>query len=93
MWPLSFWKRERKDEFNMKQEMSYKQTSYGDLLERFAESGYAMCEVELNDERTSKRKVADVAPRISRAAITFDRPHIRAIAYKDKIYLINKMKG
>ena len=77
----------------MNGEMGYKQTLYGNLLERFAESGYAMCEVEINDDRTSKRKVAAVAPRISRAAINFGRPHIRAIAYKDKIYLINKMRG
>lgn len=77
----------------MKQEMSYKQTLYGDLLERFSDSGHAICEVTINDEKISKYKAADVACRIQRAAVNFGRPHIRAISYRDKLYLINKMRG
>lgn len=77
----------------MNEAMSYKQTRYSDILDRFAESGYAICEVNINDETLLQHKPSDIAGRIRQSAIRFGRPHIRAIARNSRIYLINKQKG
>ena len=77
----------------MNEEMSYKQGKYVDLLDRFAESGLAMCEVEINDEGLSNAEVGTISARIHASAKRFGRPHIRAITNKGKVYLINKLKG
>lgn len=77
----------------MNGEMSYKQTIYGSLIERFAESGHAICEVEINDEILLQTQPNNIAARIQSAAKRYGKGHIRAISYSNKIYLINKLKG
>jgi hypothetical protein len=83
----------RKEFFKMNEEMSYKQGKYVDLLDRFTESGLAMCEVEINDEELLNVEAGTVSARIQASARRFGRPHIRAITNKGKVYLINKLKG
>ena len=77
----------------MNEAMSYKQGKYVDLLDRFAESEYGICEVNINDEKLSKDSVLNLASRIRETARRFGKPHIRVISNKGKVYLINKLKG
>ena len=76
----------------MNETMSYKQGKYVDLLDRFAESGYGICEVNINDEKL-KDSVLNLSSRIKETARRFGKPHIRVISNKGKIFLINKLKG
>ena len=77
----------------MQGELSYKQSKYQQLLERFADSGYAICEIEINDEELSKCKSSQIATRIKTSAIRYGKPHIRAIAYKERVYLVNSLRS
>ena len=77
----------------MNEIMSYKQTRYSDILDRFAESGHAICEVNINVEELLQHRPSDIAGRIKQSAIRYGKPHIRAVTRNNKIYLINKMKG
>lgn len=74
-------------------EMSYKQTRYSNLIDRFADGDYAICELEINDEVVAQAKTTDIAGRIKQSAIRYGKSHIRAIAHDGKVYLINKLKG
>lgn len=74
-------------------EMSYKQTKYSNLIDRFADGDYAICELEINDEVLAQARATDIAGRIKQSAIRYGKSHIRTIAHDGKVYLINKLKG
>ena len=75
----------------MKQEMSYKQSNNAKLIEKFAETELGICKVEY--DRDKYAKAAHLASSLTLSAKRYGKPHIRAMAYKNNVYLVNKLKG
>ena len=71
-------------------EMSYKQSKYGQLIDRFSDSSHKICEVVFNHDDNIP---IDVIGCINRACKRYGKPHIVAICKNDKVYIINRLKG
>lgn len=71
-------------------EMSYKQSKYGQLIDRFSDGGYKICEVIFNHDDNLPQNIIAC---INRACKRYNRPHIVAVNRDDKIYIINRLKG
>ena len=90
---ITFYKFCVTEEIIMDNEMSYKQGKYMDLIDRFVNSGLIICEVDINDDELLNVCAVNMSARIKASAKRFGKPHVRAISYKGKVYLINKLKG
>lgn len=75
----------------MNGEMSYKQGKYSKLIDRFADSGYKICEVTFGKDEKGGKEDATIVYCMNQAAKRFSKPHIHAIRRNDKIYLVNTM--
>lgn len=76
----------------MNGEMSYKQGKYSKLIDRFADSGYKICEVTFEKDDKNGKKDKIILHCINQAAKRFSKPHIHAIRRDGKFYLINELK-
>ena len=75
----------------MQGEMSYKQTKYQKLIEEFSDSGWNICQVTF--DKNNYKLASDLSGRLTQAARRYGKHHIRSITHKDRVYLINKLKG
>ena len=73
----------------MSGEMKYKQGKYLQLLDRFSDSGYKICEVTFTKEARAGLSDNSIAAGINKAAKRYNRWHIKATKRGNKIYLIN----
>lgn len=69
--------------------MKYKQGKYMQLLDRFADSGYKICEVTFTKESRGDLCDNAITTGINKAAKRYNRQHIKATNRNGKIYLIN----
>jgi hypothetical protein len=75
----------------METKMSYKQGIYANLIDRFADSGYKICEVTLTESDRQGRSNTVLLNGINRAMERSNKFHMKAIQKNDKIYLVNTL--
>lgn len=75
----------------METKMSYKQGIYANLIDRFADSAYKICEVTLTESDRQGRSNTVLLNGINRAMECSNKFHMKAIQKNDKIYLINTL--
>ena len=76
----------------MNEVMSYKQGKYASLIDRFADSGYKICEITFTKDDKGDKDDGTIVYCINQAAKRFSKPHIQAVRRNDKIYLMNTIK-
>lgn len=75
----------------MNGEMSYKQGVYVKLIDRFADSGYKICEVTLTKSDREGRNDKVIFNGISGAIKRYNKWHIKVVKRHDKLYLVNTL--
>ena len=75
----------------METKMSYKQGIYANLIERFGNSGYKICEVTITEGDRLGRSNTVILNGINRAMERINKFHLRAVSRNDKIYLVNTL--
>ena len=73
----------------MNGEMSYKQSKYSNLIDRFANSGHKICEITFAKGDKCGKEDKVILQCINQAARRFSKPHIHAVRRDSKMYLIN----
>lgn len=71
--------------------MSYKQSIYLKLLDRFADSGHKICELTFTKEDKENRSDATILNSINSAIKRYNKWHIKAYRRNDKFYLVNTL--
>ena len=75
----------------MNGEMSYKQGVYLPLIERFADSGYQICEITFGNGDKGDRTDKAIFNGISGAIKRYNKWHIKLVKRHDKLYLVNTL--
>lgn len=69
--------------------MKYKPSKYMQLLDRFADSGYKICEITFTKESRCGLCDNAIVTGINKAAKRYNMQHLKATNRNGKIYLMN----